>query len=247
MAYAGAVRGIATDDAAVLEWTRKSAEQGYAPAQVQMGYMYRQGTRALKKDDGEALKWMRKAAEQGDPSGQVELGLMYELGEGVPKDDAEAVKWYKKAADQGLHFAQFDLAYMYENGKGIAKNRPEALRLYESAAAEVPTALWNLALIYLGDDGFDKDLVKAYRWALLYVTAEALRDPKGRGRRRTPEEAAGRALALAEKVGRQMTKDQRDQAVRAAAEWLKARAATDRIINHFRHDADFMEQRIASN
>ena len=48
-----------------LEWFKKSAEQGFAVAQLSVGecYMLGQGT---SKDYNQAKKWLRKAAKQGN-------------------------------------------------------------------------------------------------------------------------------------------------------------------------------------
>lgn len=82
------------------KWYRKSAEQGFAPAQVTLGFMYVHG-KGVAKDPTEAVKWFRKAADQNDPIGQVNLGSMYVEGEGVEQDNVTAYMWYSLAADQG--------------------------------------------------------------------------------------------------------------------------------------------------
>ncbi|MCZ6467854.1 MAG: peptidoglycan-binding protein [Alphaproteobacteria bacterium] len=81
------------------------AEQGYAQAQSNLGFMYdkRQG---VPQDYVQAVKLYRKAAEQGYADAQFNLGVMYSDGQGVPQHDAEAVRWYRKAAEQGLAIAQ---------------------------------------------------------------------------------------------------------------------------------------------
>ncbi|MBR0185914.1 MAG: sel1 repeat family protein, partial [Synergistaceae bacterium] len=88
-----------------VKWYHKATEQGYAPAQFNLGFMYCAGYGA-RQDYQEALKWYRKAAEQGNADAQTNLGAMYEDGEGVKQDKAEAVKWYRKAAKQGDTIAQ---------------------------------------------------------------------------------------------------------------------------------------------
>ena len=67
---------------------RLAAEQGYASAQLSLGFMYADG-RGVLKDDAKAVKWFRLAAEQGDARSQSNLGLMYVDGRGVLKDDAK--------------------------------------------------------------------------------------------------------------------------------------------------------------
>ena len=48
-----------------MEWFRKAADQGYAPAQFNLGVMYAQGRGGLPQDLTEALRWLRKAHAQG--------------------------------------------------------------------------------------------------------------------------------------------------------------------------------------
>ena len=68
--------------AALREW-RALAEQGHAPAQLELGGLYFMG-KGVPQDYAEAVKWYRKAAEQGNILAQDMLGLMYKKGKGVP-------------------------------------------------------------------------------------------------------------------------------------------------------------------
>ena len=99
-----------------LEDVRTCAEQGYAEAQVQLGFMYARGD-GVPEDDAEALRWYRLAAEQGYANAQVTLGYVYARGEGVPEDDSEALRWYRLAAEQGDMTAQLRLGFMYATGE----------------------------------------------------------------------------------------------------------------------------------
>ena len=78
-------------DSFLNDINRRSAEQGDANAQYNLGNRYRKGE-GVPQDDKEAVKWFRKSAEQGDASAQCNLGVMYYLGEGVPQDYKEAVR-----------------------------------------------------------------------------------------------------------------------------------------------------------
>jgi TPR repeat protein len=141
------LRGIqcardAADYAKALKWYRKSAEQGDAIAQSNLGSMYGTGD-GVPKDSSEAVKWYRKAAEQGNAGGQFNLGFMYATGEGVPLDFAKAMKWYRKAAEQRNTVAQLQLGLMYANGirvpkdvvEGVPKDEAKAYMFFNLAAA----------------------------------------------------------------------------------------------------------------
>ena len=57
-------RGVPQDDLEAVKWFRKAAEQGYAKAQKNLGWMYEQG-KGIPRDKSEAIKWYRKADSQG--------------------------------------------------------------------------------------------------------------------------------------------------------------------------------------
>jgi len=121
-------------DAAVAPCT-KAAEQGFAEAQYNLGWMYRNG-RGVPGNDAKAVEWYTKAAEQGYAKAQHNLGSMYYRGEGVPEDDAKAVEWFTLAAEQGDADAQVSLGVMYVTGKGAPKNNVRAFMWWIIAAAQ---------------------------------------------------------------------------------------------------------------
>ena len=164
---AAAARGDYTT--ALRHW-QPLADQGYAPAQYNLGVMYRNGY-GVAKDDVEAVKWFRKAANQGNASAQYNLGVMYHNGYGVAKDDVEARKWFRKAADQGNAIAQYNLGVMYYNGDGVAKDDVEAVKWYRKAAEQgYASAQTNLGFMYGYGYGVAKDYVAAYVWCTLAAT-----------------------------------------------------------------------------
>src|SRR5262245_66376918 len=75
------------------------AAQGDAPAQFNLGLMYRHGL-GVPQDFEEALKWYRKAAEQGHAWAQFNLGVWYGKGKALPKNVQEAGSWYGKQPTQ---------------------------------------------------------------------------------------------------------------------------------------------------
>lgn len=141
---------------AAVDYFRKSADKGYAPAQVMMGYFADTGT-ILVPDANDAASWYRKAADQEDPLAQWLLGRLYVIGSGLPqdyslaqriltppaeqgnpfaalllgkvmldRDYAQAPKWFRVAAEQGLPAAQFFYARALRDGRGIPQDRFEA-------------------------------------------------------------------------------------------------------------------------
>lgn len=103
---------LKNDPATAAAWFHRSALQGYADAQFNLGLMYANGEGGLEKDAVKAVEFFRKAAAQGNADAQNNLGAMYHLGEGVTRDLTKAKEWYTKAAAQGNTDAQANLDTM---------------------------------------------------------------------------------------------------------------------------------------
>jgi TPR repeat protein len=143
---------------------QRSAQQGHAVAQNNLGLMYGNGM-GVDKDEREAVQWCRKAADQGYALAQYVLGTMYANGMGVDKDEREAVQWYRKAADQGLAAAQYALGWMYDSGRGVDKDEREAVQWYRKAADQgYADAQYVLGTMYANGMGVDKDEREAIVW-----------------------------------------------------------------------------------
>ena len=68
-----------------LEIFRQLANQGHAPAQDKLGWMYQNGW-GVTQDYSQAVRWFREAANQGNMEAQASMGLMYLRGWGVMQD-----------------------------------------------------------------------------------------------------------------------------------------------------------------
>ncbi len=118
--------GVDKDPTEAARWFRKSADQGFAPAEDNLAAAYRLPASGVPQDLPEALKLYRAAADQLDPIGLYNLGTMYEHGEGVPASITEAAKWYRSGAEQGDSTAQARIGNMYASGEGVPKDPVEA-------------------------------------------------------------------------------------------------------------------------
>jgi predicted Ser/Thr protein kinase len=155
----------AQENAAAVQWFRKSAEQGYAPAQSQLGKIYFNGFGGVQKDPREAANWYLKAATQGDASAQMSLGFMYANGIGVLKDDAAAVGWYRKSAEQGNALAQNYLGDMLATGRGGVRDSTEAAQWYRKAAEAGNSFAQNsLGRLYETGVGVVSSTTEARKW-----------------------------------------------------------------------------------
>ena len=88
-----------SDQAKRMEYLKKAAEQGYAPAQCQLGECYLSG-RGVEKNEARAAEWYRKAADQGDAEAQAAMARCCSEGWGVEKNAAEAARWFQRLAQQ---------------------------------------------------------------------------------------------------------------------------------------------------
>jgi hypothetical protein len=127
--------GVIKDESKAVDFFRKAAESGYAPAQNNLGNCLYSGE-GVSQDRVEAVKWYRKSAEQGNVEAQNNLANCYWIGEGVAKDLVEAVKWYRKSAEQGYAWAQYNLGNCLYSGEGVSKDRVEAVKWYRKSAEQ---------------------------------------------------------------------------------------------------------------
>jgi len=66
-------RAATQDDVEAVKWYRRSAEQGYRPAQFNLAEIYAEGSRDVPRDDVLAYFWMSLAASGGEPAAVQKL------------------------------------------------------------------------------------------------------------------------------------------------------------------------------
>jgi TPR repeat protein len=194
------------------KWFRRAADQGYAPAQFNLGWMYHNPyltVPGVATDQAEAAKWFRRAADQGYTPAQFNLGWMYDSGVGVAQDHFEAVEWYRRAADKGFDRAQFNLGLKYDKGEGVGQDYAEAAKWFRRAADQgLGKAQFNLGLLYEYGLGLPQDYVQAYFWMTLAVAFSNDDDEK-------------RYAAVREGVTAEMEPAQISEAQRLTANWYR--------------------------
>lgn len=166
--YAGE-SGEVLDPVLAAAYTRKAAEHGHGPAQVDLGFAYFNGNLPVAKDLALSFQWFKKAAHGGSIIAQCMLGDFYAAGlGGVRQDHAEAFKWYQRTAIQADRCApksQFALYLAYESGKGVRRDLKTAtLWLRRAAAAGNPQAQATLAHNHETGHGVSRDLQLATAW-----------------------------------------------------------------------------------
>ena len=116
-----------------LHWLRKSVDQGFAPAMVEMGYNYANGREGIAADMGRAVELFHRAADQENDEARCLLGMIYAEGRGVEADAAEALRWIEKPLKKGLGQAWLTRGRIYE-ACGDAEGFRKAMECYRRAA-----------------------------------------------------------------------------------------------------------------
>ncbi len=109
--------------------SRKGCAGGYAPACVDLGFMYATGTR-VERDDAASVPWFRKGCDLGDAQGCYNMGLMLQYGRGVEKDETAALAQYEAGCDQGAPNACTNAGYLRQNGIGAERWESRAVENY---------------------------------------------------------------------------------------------------------------------
>ncbi len=153
------------DYAQALTWYRKSAEQGFAPGEAGLAFMYQHGL-GVPKDFAQAQQWYRKSADQGLPRAENEVGQGYLLGQGLPMDYKQAAEWFRKSAEQGNPLGEHQLGFMYLKGwGGLPRDFAQAVQWFrKSADQNLAVGQYSLGNMYLNGWGLPQDYAQAAQW-----------------------------------------------------------------------------------
>lgn len=147
-----------------VDLTTRCANDGYAPAQYNLGFLYNQGI-VLEQSIEQSIFWYKKSAEQDFGKACFNLGKMYNVGCGVEQDHVMAFKFYQKSAQAGFILAYSILGLMYLNGIGTEINDDMAADCFlKSASDGNMDAQYNLALMYKEGLGVHRDINESLRW-----------------------------------------------------------------------------------
>ena len=115
-------RGVTENDAEAERWYMLSAEQGFSPAQYNLGTMFRERGQQYSEYSHESRKWHKEsvgwielAAEQGNSNALMVLGGMYEDGLLVTEDHETALSLYNLAAELGDMHSMHMLGSLYKH------------------------------------------------------------------------------------------------------------------------------------
>jgi uncharacterized protein len=146
-----------------IEYFRRSADLGFAPAQTALGYLYETG-HATTADPAEAFRCYKKAASQGDPLAEWLVGSMIFAGEVPPRDLNDAAAWLRKSSAQDNPFAKYLLGRIALERRDYSR----AAGFFREAAEQgLPQAQRHFALLLSEGEGVPLDLSIAYAWMLV--------------------------------------------------------------------------------
>ncbi len=122
-----------SDPKEAMNWYRKAADKGYAPAQVGIGDLFAMGL-GVQKNDYRAQEWYKLATRLSrNADANFKVGEGYFRGQGEPQDFGTALSYYQTAAKYGHPVAQYLIGSMYEAGWGVDRNLIEAWVWYKRA------------------------------------------------------------------------------------------------------------------
>lgn len=114
----------------------KSAQKGYAPAQIKMGHLCLQGYgQEVKKDTLKAIAWYKESAKNGNTIASVILAIFYLQGLYHQKNPELAFDMFKQALETAetakTNFTSISASYLvglcYSFGLGVKKDDSYAL------------------------------------------------------------------------------------------------------------------------
>lgn len=155
-------QGVPEDRDVYADLIQRAAEQGYAPAENSMGWIY-----SFWRDKPEiGIKWFIRAADQDNISGLLNAAYSYRNGLGVEVDGPKAIDYYKRADDLGRMDAGYQIGVMHHTGKVVPKDFDKAAEYFKRGAEqEHAQSEFFLAYIYRAGEGVEEDYeaFKEYR------------------------------------------------------------------------------------
>lgn len=146
-----------------IYWLQKSAEQGYAPAQYNLGWAY-----SSTNNFNLAFEWMTLAAANNYSLAKVGLSNAYLWGYEQYRNLEKGVALLKELTANGNTYAQYQLAKCYINGYGVDYNYELAKELtYKAAEKNFAPALTELGILHsTGNNETPQDTKKALEYFL---------------------------------------------------------------------------------
>jgi TPR repeat protein len=156
-----------------IDWLKRAASLGDAPAMVFLGFAYRDGT-GVSRDQEEAGRWFTKAYENGDLRSMLHIGRLFAWDSPSPE---KALPWLRSAADAGFTDSYWALATLCADQKSPYYSPAEAVHWYRAiantASCGAPRALVCLAMMTRDGHGTEQNIGLARTYLEMALTLPA--------------------------------------------------------------------------
>ncbi|MCP3942582.1 MAG: sel1 repeat family protein [Desulfobacteraceae bacterium] len=168
------LKALGEPDRAFL-WEIKAAEEGFAEAQIVVGFSYLTGDRMVEENHISAFRYLFASAEQGNPTGQFLLAMLYSQSDNARPVEKEIYYYSMLSALQGDVSGQVFYSTCYEVGLFVPKNYYKAYKWACIAKANGGEGLSPQAILRLEPYLTKQELSKAQQEAAQYIEKQRRR------------------------------------------------------------------------
>lgn len=163
--------GVDQDWTKAVEMLERSAKNGNADAQWELGLMYEYANHVVQ-DQARALELYRNSADAGNPIGLYLVAHCYQHGIVVDEDKVTSDSLYRQSFEQLIALAPEEDIYVlnfvgsaYFWGDGVEMDRTKAFGYYLTSAEKGnPETQYKIGSCYANGQGTDRDEEKALYW-----------------------------------------------------------------------------------
>ncbi len=167
------------DSARAIAWLMQAVDQGYAPAQAQLGALHNSGYTIVLHNIEHGVAFSRMAAAQRNGDAQLELGYAYMRGRGVERNLEQAQSLFQQVAAHDDGRGMMALSVLYDEQMQDPERAADWCRRAAMGNHGPSTTLAQLALgrRYISGRGVPQDVAQGYFWCGL---SQARRGDAGR-------------------------------------------------------------------
>ena len=170
LAYALVLKSspVPQDAPLAMEWAERAASQGNAEAMYQLAQMNDVWARGPQNAEI-ARHWYELAAADGHPEAALQAGLMAASGDGGAQDSEQAMALIRQSAEAGYAPAMGQYGLMlYQGWNDAEPDMDQAAEWFgRGAIGGDAESQFLYAYVSAMGQGTERDLVRAYYWALM--------------------------------------------------------------------------------
>jgi TPR repeat protein len=157
--------GVTVNYPQAAYWYRQAADQGYAGAQFNLGWLYENGL-GVGKDNDRAKVWYQKAADQGNLGAQSALQRVQSQQNPSERTASPSPSPITTPQEQGLTPAEEnERGDRYFYGRGVDQDYVKAMEWYRKAADQgLADGQYNVGVLHENGWGVTKDIDQAKVW-----------------------------------------------------------------------------------